>query len=54
MGCLEKDTSSLGLTGMVVHPSLEFSGGEGFTELMFTVRAILVFGIKSVCLKVSG
>ena len=41
MGYLEKDTSGLGLTGMVVHPLLELSGGAEFAELVFTVRTIL-------------
>ena len=43
---LGKDTSGLGLTGIVVHPLLEFSRIEEFTELVFTVRTIPVFRIK--------
>ena len=41
VGYLGKDTSGLGLTGMVVHPLLELLGGAEFPELVFTVRTIL-------------
>lgn len=54
VGYLGKDTSSLGLTGMVVHPLLELLGGAEFAELVFTVRTILVFGVKDICLKTKG
>jgi len=40
-GRLEKDTSSLGLTGMVVHSLSEFLSGEEMVELVFAGRTIL-------------